>query len=385
VATQWTVSTTQQSDKRWILTNGEVITAPLLEETPSGRKVRVMDAPEINGYSRDIDEIIQKAVQHVAEEKGETVWFQVPSPSELMTGGMYYIDKSDQTVPSLHIFSETGEAGQFWWEFSHESLPLSAYILMDTRNASYTRNGRHRVTVQIVYPSEYDNRPWASQTNNSAGLNDQASHLGIAANTHYSNHPMKGYEFAGQHHPESDHGLVKLVLDTIRGIEALDVIEIPDTRDGNFGTLSLHLTNTNCGSAPIEPLVDYLDAGPAMEKAASHYAEMLTALRSSGMVIPAFNQNEFLSALTNNDATLVLTPLQQDGTFDHDHTVGVQLSTGTIVVSCNRDDDISHAWEEAKLVAALTGEEDALTAFAKGHGAVDASRKAKHISASRKA
>ena len=125
MATTWTVRP-QTDDRRWLLTNGEIVKAPALEETPSGRKVRVVGT-EIDGYARDIDSVIRGGLDAAAKSRGASVWMPIHDDTNWYFKRALGVDlEADLPRASIHLLGRSQSVGEqtvFWWRFKHPEYP----------------------------------------------------------------------------------------------------------------------------------------------------------------------------------------------------------------------------------------------------------------------
>ena len=384
MTTTW-VPLMRTAPRQWLLTNGETLTEPELEETTTGRKVRIAAMPHLNAYSRDLEELLQKAVKALAEQRGADTWMQLTTP-KAVNEALGYDPRTQRAKLHLLDPDRHTDATRLWWHFRHESLPIEAYItvtLTDVSRYPYyasKRNGQQQLTVRLTAP---DTRP-NSVANSPLRQVDAIEDLSMDA-TWTQRQLITDWARASNAIPDvlqevalaTERDGAGNLLQTIARLEELDHITLPDLRligEGLIENLQLHLVGSNVTGEFLAELRDFVDGAPSISEAATHYRKMLQALRMAGMVFDEpLTENEFLSALVSGSQSALTMKLHalDLNSQDNDHTLTVHLTTGTIVVECsirareNNKDEIAHAWEESLALASLTGQEDTLLAYAR--------------------
>lgn len=399
--TTWIPRTEFEEPKKWLLTNGEVVTAPPLEQTTSGRKVRVAGT-DITAYVKDMDNLILDSVMQLAQQKQTSVWMSITDQKgalERFSGTTF-----ENKPPALYVLDSTTNRPEtvVWWRFRHATLPIEAYLTVRaTVRTSWTGNRErmHDVATSLTAPF---------------------THVAHAANINWLHHPQvcsytdgvfsgqtsacnepRVYEFVrdnvppdwdprtllGSLNPTTDRNGVEALLSKIRECDELERIQIPDLRDPqNPEWLTLELYETNLTPSLYADLTEYLDSESTVQQATRIYNELRNCLTAAGIVLDDLNDNDFAQALLNtnpNGLTVgVGLPHEVNG-YDHNHELRLHLLSGTFVVTCSLmagdRNQIAEKWEEARTIASLSGEEDVLLAYAREVSRKASDERAKQI------
>jgi hypothetical protein len=381
MATTWTVRP-QTDDRRWLLTNGEIVKAPALEETPSGRKVRVVGT-EIDGYARDIDSVIRGGLDAAAKSRGASVWMPIHDDTNWYFKRALGVDlEADLPRASIHLLGRSQSVGEqtvFWWRFKHPEYPIQAIVSIiakttgraDVSGLKFITMAT-KITYQVTKIGPGAGTVASSIQPNFYEFSGSLSYLheGAWAEFLRDNPTSLSPLLTGETATASEKQAVEWMLGKLRAVEELDEVEIPDGRDlDQPGYLTLELNDTNVTGEALDLLIQYLDGAPTIEQAAEHYRLMVEALRHAGVVLGDKTEGDFLSALVSGEGlTVSITPYGPGQMRDLDHTVKVDMVTGTFTVVCSHDIDHHNTpdhWQKAVTIASLTGKEDELLAYAR--------------------
>lgn len=402
MATTWSPKT-RLEPRSWLLTNGEVVQEPALEETPSGRKVRVAGATD-SVYASDLDNLLTRAVATIAAQKKTDVWMPLHGAEAQIRQKLGYKPSEQKAI--LHVVHDAGNRygkTHVWWRFKHPELPIEVVLTLDA-SAQYSYNGTKPQTLagRLVMPYLVTQRgveagayaeeevDW-SDTQNLLGTYDERLALREFTRDNPADWPVG--EILGSGHFMNERLMVEALLKRVRKADDLVTIQVPDLRDmSNLGWLTLDLFDTNCNDAFIAELADYLDGTPAVDEALKAYRNMLAALRAAGIVLEDKEDNDFLAALVSGDKALlsvqVQYPAEEGHLRDNEHKLSLHLPSGTFIVECNHrktnKDEIAEKWEEALTVAQFTGQEDTLLAYAREYSRTQNERRTKAILKERK-
>lgn len=409
--TTWHPRTTIQP-KSWLLTNGEVVTEPPLEETASGRKVRITGTTT-SMFSKDVDELIYQGVQSVAKSKGEQVWMALDDKERKQAEvNVYGNSIARGTKPTLHMLkaggstSGSGQQTTAWWRFRHPSLPIEAVVVLQMSPA-YSGYGRNNNTNQDVrtallmpttIPSQSAKVSYIHSVNND--MNEWTHNLSNA------DHRLRFQEMLRDNKPNwagdvrlrqdviaGDRLAVKAFLDDVQAMEAFEKFDVPDLRDPSKPTwLTLDLQDTNVTGEFIQSLKDYLDGGSVVEEVKKHWDEITRLMRSAGLVLEDKDEASFSTALAGGEPVTITVqspPNEAGHMVDHSHSVVLHLPTGTMIVNCAKSDktnkdEIATKWDEALTMASLTGQEDTLLAYARRFAETANERRTEQIMSERK-
>lgn len=390
-STTWHPRTTSQP-REWLLTNGEVVHEPALEESGSGLKVRVAGT-KLTAYSKDVDDLIVKAVEAIAAQKQTSVWMRTQSS----TARARYSEK-----PKLHVIAEPDNRyanTQLYWVFKHPTLPIEATLTIELAAAYHYGNNGDRPQRLHAWVDGPDTAPNA--TTNPLWVQVNAGDYGgyrDRLRTYEQQTKFREFirdtpptppltDLLGEQSLKGERQAVEHLLKKVRAADALASIQIPDLRDvDNPAWLDLELFETNVNDKFIADLADYLDGAPSVEEAHGLYEQMLRTLRSVGIVMEdSKSKNDFQAALLSNEPlTVKVGPVAEVGHGrDHEHDLTMDLRTGTFIVNCSMRvadrNTIAEKWEEAQVLAQFTGKEDELLAYARRYAETEAQRRAEKI------
>jgi hypothetical protein len=404
MATTWFPRPSTTHPKSWLLTDGTIIQEPLLQESASGIKVRVAEFPQVSAYKKDMDELIYNTVQQVAAKNGAPVWMAIGNLETDCVGQGY--SRADCRVAKLHMLKGKrgyGDQTVLWWLFKHPTLPIEAELAVKVINqygsSSIAMNQQTVTTLAMPLTSPaYAAAPRYVIEQNAFGNTENAV-IGIGDVWEFREFLKRGTSWDAEHllgglsFPNERLAIIDL-LDRARKIDQLASIDIPDLRDQDVPAwLTLDLVDSNVNQEFIAELVSYLEGAPIVEEAKHHYEEMLRTMRSLGLVLDAKGANDFLAALGSGDQEALTIKINDGGTEsrfgDHSHILTMHLPSGTFIIGCQARDsnsgEVAHKWEEATMLAALTGKEDELLAYARRHAEQEHAKRVEKILRDRKA
>lgn len=395
MATQWSPAT-QMERRQWLLTNGQVISEPDLEETPSGRKLRVKGT-ELTAYSRDLDYLLGRAANQIATEAGTKVWMPLHNRKfqEVSATG---VQTRQAKLHIIHDPQNVRGSTQCWWRFKHPDLPIEVVLVIKiTQQYNYHGPKAQNILAFLTQPQTVaDSRSYETMFINETGsafaqnecvLDDPDDRLKFRKWVEANPPDWDAGAVLGSFHFDGERPAVSAILRQVRVADALASVQIPDMRDpDNFDWLTLELCDSNVTQSFINDLVEYLDGTPSIEEAARLYTELQNVLRRIGVVMGDRTANDFSAALLSGHKeplTVDVSPLSEVGhSYDHHHSLTMHLQTGTFVVDCGaqrKSNEIAEKWEEAQLIASMTGQEDVLLAYAKKYAEQAAKERAKKI------
>lgn len=391
-ATTWHPRTHFEKPRQWLLENGEVVTEPPLEETSTGRKVRVAGT-NMSAYSGDMHNLILRAVDAVAQQKQTSVWMPLHDSEAALQRAVGFVP--DEVRADLFLL-KPGTKTIVWWRFKHPTLPITAllYVTAGHVNMHYPQNGQ-AIAGALAMPRSQGGdlvaryrttqTPWFTPI-----VEDVAKREFIRDNP--SN--WDSASILGQQQVNGERQLVKVLLERVRACDELETIQIPDMRDGELGWLDLELYETNLNSGFLSDLTDYLEGDSTIDEALRIYGELRECLRGIGMYLNELSENDFNRGLLGGEDSYVTAQVMSgisatldEGAVDQEHTLKMHLPSGTFVVDCNHKVNHGEAadkWEEARTIASLSGVEDELLAYARRHASTQHDRRSKTILAERK-
>lgn len=394
--------------RQWLLANGEVISEPALEVTGSDRKVRVAGTTS-SVFKSSLNDLLNQAADTLAAQKQTTVWLELHQ-SILKHLEDAWSHKTATIKAKLHLIHETERPEtSAWWRFKDPDSMYEVLVVASMATQRYGNTGMDgQVTnIRAYVPVTTDNRRWggsASATevqyvethNYGEVVDDLARRSGDLCYKWQEfardNPPQGGDVFApGLRHPTA-HQAVSAYLKSVRAIESLDALEVPDLRSDTPQWLALQPFDSNVNAELINDLSEYLEGETAVDKITSIYADLSAALRASGIAVAPKSKNDFATALLSGDSPILnmqVTSVSDDSgqNIDRDHTLSMHLPTGTFIVECSHRaatrDEVAEKWEEAVTLASLTGAEDELLAYARAYGASHTKQRTQTILAAR--
>lgn len=380
-ATTWLPYTYTRERRPFLLANGDVVVEPDLEETSTGRKVRLAGQPNTSHYSRDEDLLVRRGLDQIASKRKTRVWMPVDLGERVLGAKAGFTPSETRAVfdPTIATAIKT----RAWWLFQHPSIPaVKALLYVEWRHARGNASG-HRLWTRLAVQDQL-----AKHLHPEAQIVVGSSFSGMIQSLELGQREAF-LEFVGEDTPEwlkvletrdnmVERGAVSALMKKVRTLEELDEIQIPDLRDatrGNFDWLTLKLVDTNVTGRFLQDMSEYVTSEDLMAQAREIYGQLVDTFKTIGMVMPGnLADSDLVKAMTSGDrdalTVRLTTPVRENLTDDVGHIVSVHLPTGTFVVSCTKGDDkgkddIAHAWEESKVLASLTGKEDELLAYAR--------------------
>jgi hypothetical protein len=383
--------------KRWLLTDGSVVDEPALEETSTGRKVRVAGT-DLSAFSRDIDDLLIKAVRGIAQDRGAQVWMPVHDAQRATERQLGF--QPDKTVAEVYVLkTDRAQKTRAWWKFRHTTLPIEAYLVIEAGYEQPRSNtSHHEVRGRIVTP---DTRANTQDVAANVIVEEGFSFNDLTDNLEWDQR-TKIREFIRDNPPaQADlapimgvlrYGVERLmiedVLKRVRLADGVDTIQIPDLRDpDNPAWLDLELYETNVNGNFMAELAEYLEGTPSVARALELYRDLQSTLRTLGLNLSDRSEDDFTKGLLAGvgnrhlDAQ-VLSPAGEGQGVDPAHTLTMDLASGTFVVNCSlsvNQNVVADRWDEVKTIASLTGEDDVLLAFAKEYVRRENEARAKKI------
>lgn len=378
---------------KWLLTNGRIAEEPDLEESESGRRVRVRGGSK-SVFQKDLDNLLYRSVSQYAEGICEDVWMRVKDDDPVR-------EISDEASPGSadpqpHFVTPKqgylGRTSKVTWTFRHESLPIAARISVDMGEGAggyyRSRSSGQNVQAKVTYPStnRYDSydRVWLNVSDkDSIPFSEHSDGTSLYAQQQQDFrdwlHVSKSAEWMdllGHTQWDNERAAAAGVARLCREIDSLDEILIPDLRDpDNPAWLTLKLHSTTYTKDFAQALVDFINGQPVVEQIQEHWNEIVNLFRRSGLVTKTLEDSDWHAALQGEVERLSLelehtSAPDEEGGRDAHHIVGFNLATGTVTVTCShrdmRGEDVATEYEVARLKAEIQGELDAFLGFHKG-------------------
>lgn len=349
----------------FLLANGELQEALDIEVTSTMRRARIKQYPKITSYYRDVDQLLFNGVEHVARERGTKIWMCVNGDEGVWHGiapsASFRLRPNDLSISAAV-------------RYKHPSLPIRAAIVIQATTSTYGKSLSAYLTHDSVLPNSKPSStsvPLASLESNwqSPGPSEQRWVL--------DNPPPMVEQLSITEQPWSKlgmRGLVEVFTTHLYEVLNLASVQVPDYRvEGVPGWLELECVDDNANGEFLQSLNEFLDTGPALDRARAAYKELQEALSGIGVMLKV-DDNEFTAALSGVDtevfAPASFTPTSQN-TYSQDapdrfHTVHLDLANGRIEVACSvtaNTEQIAEAWQIARFEAEMKDELDAFLGF----------------------
>lgn len=371
MATTWLPKFRQTAPRSYLLTNGDIIQEPNLEETSTGLKVRVA-GDNVSFYRREEWKAIEHGLTSEAHRRKASVWMPVDLNESVLKR------RWDFAPAKFDPNASTRAKATAWWSFKHPTLPIKAVLTIVWHTAG-NYDAANNISMQLYVPRQQGLSPHAD------GLNPVVD---VVVQAHDSTGWWENFINVGG---LTERQAVETLLRQVRKLEELDEIEIPDSRDGH-DHLTLKLDVTSVNGKFLADITDYLESEVGVEKVLAAYQQLLVEFRKVGVVLDnGLTNNQLAQALSSGDDKMLTVTIRsslqdEDGRVDKGHELAVHLPTGTFAISCSsvHQDAVSLAWEESLILARLSGKEDTLLAYAEEYVRTKHIQKSKKIVAMRK-
>lgn len=357
------------SDSQWLLADGSLVSAPAMEQSPAGRRVRIAGDKKSFHWG-SVDTVVNKAIADIASARGTSVWCNVVDLTKNGDSELHFL-KDQSWVPT-----------SMWWSFKHPDYPIEAVIHL---NVTLTHGSR--IQIGAVMEATRLNPEWILRGRFTKWTG--AAWINLTPTTGQMqrvqelmrDHPapfLKGMHATfGDHQYDGARRAVKEFLDSIEKFENLLSVQIPNLEGFTPTWMDLPLHDTNVTGEFIAELRDFLDSASTITDVMRAYNEFRSTMIKLGFTLPETDEDDLLNALTMDSKSayvVVGQPYDAHGNLDpdepvrdHQHTIYLHLTTGTIMVACDKTDTrdmAAQSWEEACTVASLTGQTDDLLKFA---------------------
>lgn len=373
----------RRTKMKWLLKDGRIAEEPPLEQSESGRRVRVMGTTT-SVYQKDLDDLVYRSVRKAAMEMGTEIWMRVENDDPVQE--LDDIMGSPQRITSPHFVNGSrSRISVVSWTFRHETLPIGARITvkMEKPWGSYgyrNSNSTESVTVKVTFPSTHPDdghsREWIEASKESEFTFSR--HGGDAQQQQNfvdwmrENKP-EWFDVLGKTGYQNERAAAAGVARLVRDLESLDEVSIPDLRDPTEPSwLALKLHSTSYSREFAESLVDFINGQPVVEQIQEHWSAIVDLLRRAGIVVEELVESDFHAMLQGekervNVTTRNIAAPDEEGGKDNKHVVGFNLATGTITVACEHRDAAPEAiateYEIARIKAEAKGELDAFLGY----------------------
>lgn len=389
--------------RSWLLSDGSIISEPPLEQSGSGRRVRVAGQNDTSTYSNDLDAMLTKAAFTAANRRGTSILLELTRGLKNMTANALGFDPGahpSAILGPVHDPENRRNTTYCWWKFRHPDIPqFEAYVTITMRGDLQLNYDRKIAVWMPVRNYRWDTTNTSVAEVNSGFFGNVTEHLHSHDESEWDrwleqNRPNWIDLNLGSTRTGGARAAVKDLLASVRKVEEFDRLEVPDFRDVDSPSLvALELAATNVNGQFISDMTEYLDGTPHVERALQHYQDLMQMLRSMGMDVQAPDtvDNDLAAAMLAGQTGVlnlkVVNPVNpeegREFDIDHEHSVSLHLPTGSFLVDCHvrpsDPEEIDQKWQEAKTIARLTGEEDELLAYARAYAAQQRTGQAQRI------
>lgn len=387
--TTWIPYNQHAERRKWLLADGSIVTEPQMEQSGSGIKVRV-PGTDLSTYTKNVDTLVLDTVDHLAEALGTERWMPISDMEAKIDRTMGF--QPYDTKAALHALDNDVKAKtRVWFRFKHASLPIEAMLVVTAARVQ-GQPSNHVVAGSLFAPKTHARRGLstviAQETVgsfplfiNSIDMDKRSVARGFIEASPPTWAPGS---FLGSRQYTSERHMVEEVLRLVRHADDLETIQIPDLRDPDTpGWLDLEFDGTNLNGEFMSDLQEYLEGKPSAQRAAELYSELRDCLRTLGVVFDEAKEDDFSRGLLAGTLSVDCGTIHgDDGDPESEHTLSMDLLSGTFVVNCSlrvQTGDVAYAWNEAKAIASMTGDEPELLAFAREAARRDGEERAKKI------
>lgn len=400
-ATTWSLAP-WMSNQTWLLKDNTVVKTPDVETTTSQRRVRI--AGTTKSVARgELDSLLIDAVRAVARRRGTEPWVRVATPDENLPYHGAASPSMGKTpdysrAPALHLTLEANKnTGRnesrhtdITFEFASVECPtvtavVWVYLEKDYSSDHIVKSG---ITFRALHESNRDadsgyafwnpNTPkWWSPY----GYYDHSDEAEAAKAKLEAFDPIPGIEWVNQDFGKVARRAVTEALKLLKQIVDVEEITLPVWRDNATPEpMKYKFTGrTNFTGALYREMLDFVQTNATIERIQENYRAILRDLATLGLVGQPKGNNKVFAAVEQAFAhDLVCHMIPQtvsdeqpepdkvEVVPDGEHTVSIDLATGTLVVNCLKDgQEEIEQWNFQRFQAELTGELDAFLGFAR--------------------
>lgn len=400
-ATTWNLAP-WLGNQQWLLTDNAVVQTPPVEASGSGRRIRI--AGQTKSYAlNDVDAVLRDAVREVADRRGSKPWVKlgVDRDANLEYHGMAapaFATKPDFATPlKFHLSTADnssrrhGQHTDIVFEFASEECPTVTAMVwvtmhIDSANDHIIHSG---ITYRPMHPTLAENSSykfWSGPDGSNSdwfspfGYYDHGDDVDAAKRLLNEVVPIQGgVKFQNHDYRKSSRVMVTDAIKLLRELLDVQTIQLPVWRDSQTPTLmSFKATGrTTFSRALYQEMLDHVQTAATVERIQKNMQQIVKDMQSLGMVTTAGNsraQMDFLATVQQafgDDLACHMIPVTttDDGDVgiveDSEHTVSIDLKSGTIVVHCAREVGALDQWNFERTKAELTGELDAFLGFAR--------------------
>lgn len=391
------------SEKTWLLTDNAVVKTPPLESSTSGRRVRIAGQTKSHASST-VSDVLRGAVKGIADKRDAKPWVMVETPDEnlIYHGGAApnFATTPDFTKEQkLHLTPGSTQGKRFQYtdiafEFVSEECPtvtalVWVYMGLDSCDdnifaSSVTYRYMHEdAPVNGSYGGWFEGADWMNPFNYYDTTDDDAARAMVFLRDHK---PIPGVGLYHRDYGKQDRLMVTDAIKLLRELMDVETIEIPVWRERRTPTLMKFKATgrTTWSNALYRQMLDHVQTGATVERIKTNMRQIVNDMQQLGITPADRSGNTFLQIVEETfaeDVPCHMIPLTKNDnddeqapgghTFinvvpDHEHTVSLDLKSGTLVVNCLKDSaEVVEAWNFQRFQAELKGELDAFLGFAR--------------------
>lgn len=314
----------------WLLANGDTITSPYLEQSPAGARVRIEGSTGSHGRSR-ASSLIYDWCYNEASSRGTHLWFVKRADPVADLLAHFSIDRKAE--PDLAANSNI----TLYWAFKKDDIAVVLFTRLTT-STYYRREELYTVEHGIIHFAPA----------NRVALGGQSLGGGVRDATRTGLRPA-----------------VKALATNIGQLNSRDTFQY----SGDQKKFDLELVETNYTGPVVQKISELVNLAPAVQKVGKALDDLRGALRLAGIVMGTPSETSLYKFLCNQQDDVVATLRPTEVEDDSLHAVHFSLPNGMISVTCGHTrqvrTEVAQAWESARFIASLKGEEEQFLAFAR--------------------
>lgn len=400
-STTWTPAPWLTS-QTWLLKDNTVVKTPEMEESSSGRRVRIKG--ESKSFPKgDVDQLMRDAIEKVARERGTERWVIITDrDTNNAWHGAASPDRGrmpDFTAsPSLHytdpnLINNASAHTDIVFEFASEECPnVTAMVWVYLGKARYGSSYviKSGITYRNMFQDHWNDASgyqfwspgtkgwWDAYTNYSHDAGDdreEDTEAFLSAHV-----PIPGIEWVNQEFT-SARSTVAAALKLAKELVNVEKISLPVWRDRSMPEAMTYKATgrTTFSNSLYREMLEFVQTKATVERIRHNYEQILRDMRALGMVTEATKERNFFQAVEDglgHDLVCHTIPVRLDdeepvpghpeSVTDEEHTVSIDFKSGTLVVNCHKDSSgIVEQWNFARFEAELKGELDSFLGFAR--------------------
>lgn len=366
---------------------------PAVEVTSSQRRVRIAGTSQSMPYG-DLDQMLRDAVAQIARRRGTEPWGKVTDPDTNLGnhGGAapaYATKPNFTTTVPLHYTSDNNHTAVAF-EFVSVDCPTVTAVVWVYMAADSIRSG---ITLRHLHEdSPHGTHYWWAEGGDwqhPFGYYDSDDDVEIAREWLGKFVPIQGVDWVNSSFKNNPRGAVTAALVLLKQLVDIDQLQLPAWRDRRMPeAMTYRFTGrTTFTKSLYREMLDFVQTSATIDRIRKNYREILKDIEQLGMVSNgAAAASAFSRAVEEGSGDhlvchmlpLTVKDLEAREALDFsergpieivpdpEHTVAIDLKSGSLVVNCLKDQtDVVEQWNFARFQAELVGELDAFLGFAK--------------------